>query len=147
MKNILVVSANTDHVISLTTLLQKKGYVVIPAGESHVALSFLRRSIPIDAVIVDRGMEGYWAVMAAARSRCPLSPPLIVMSERVAITDYLDALSAGAFDFFFWPIRASEFLRIIEVALRRDAGQALSGANGYTPVASGTHQDNLDSFL
>ena len=124
MKSILLATANIDRMISLSDFLQKRMYTVIPAGESDLARSFLRQGIPVDAVIADNGMKGFWGILGAARLLGPVPPPIIVMSERVSVTDYLDALNMGAFDFVFLPVPAPAFLRVVDAAMEHSSRSA-----------------------
>lgn len=145
MKNILIATAKTEHMITLSNLLRKRGYQVISCGDADFALSLLRQDMKVDAVLADYEMEGFLRLMRAVRSR-PGSPPVIVMSDRVAVSDYLAALSAGAFEFFFWPVRPAELLRIIEAAVRQNADSS-AGELQHEAVVTDRLQGAQDSFL
>lgn len=139
MKSILIATAKTDYLIMLTNLLQKRGYVVIPAVDADFALSFLRQGT-VDAVIADYEWADVPGFIREASSQTPVSPPVIVVSGRVVVNDYLTALSAGAFDFIFWPIRPSEFLRIVAAALRHHTNQINAGEHTSNVVMTDTFQ-------
>jgi len=117
MKSILLATPNTDRMIALTDILQKQGYVVIPASDADMARSFFHDDVRPEAVIIDNGMKGFWGVMGTARLQNSSPPSVIVMSERVSVTDYLEALNMGAFDFIFLPISSSELMRIVHAAV------------------------------
>ena len=124
MKSILLATANVDRIISLTDLFLNQGYVVIPACDADMALSFFRDNVRPDAVIIDNGMKGFWGILGAVRLVGPVPPPIIVMSERVSVTDYLDALNMGAFDFVFLPVSASAFVRVVDAAMEHSSRSA-----------------------
>lgn len=146
MKSILIATEKVDHLIILTGLLQKRGYVVIPAVTGDDALTFLRQGVQVDAVIADYEVRNFPGLLTAVRSHGPVPPPLILMHDRVAVSDYLTALNAGAFDFFFWPIRPSEFLRVVEVAVRQDTGESDAATRHQGLFAADTVRSAFDSF-
>ncbi len=142
MKSILLATADREHTVSLTGILEKRGDFVIPAGDADLAHAFLQSDLRIDAVIVDHDMEDSREIMDAVRSRA-LPPPVIVLSGRVVVAEYLAAVSAGVFDFFFWPVNPAEFLRVLETALRQTPQDLVStdarryGAMNFPWASSG----------
>ncbi len=136
MKSILLATANIDRMISLSDFLQKRMYTVIPAGESDLARSFLRQGVTVDAVIADNGMKGFWGILGAVRLLGPVPPPIIVMSERVSVTGYLDALNMGAFDLVFLPASAPAFLRVVDAAMEHSS-RAAALRNRFPAAAPG----------
>jgi DNA-binding response OmpR family regulator len=146
MKSIVIATAKTEYLITLTNLLQERGYVVIPAVTVDSALSFLRQGIKVDAVIADYEIRNCSELIRAARPHAPAPPPLILLHDRVAVSDYLTALNAGAFDFFFWPIRPSELLRIVEAAVGHTTAESGAGAQEHNSVRTGKVQRGLASF-
>ncbi len=147
MKSILIATADAEKMTSLTDLLQKRGYFVIPAGDEDLALSFLEYSMHIDAVVADYHLPDFPRLMRAARWRAPATPRVIAMSERVSVTDYLDAISYGAFEFFFWPIRSCEFLRIVQAAVPQDEDRLVASEHRYDGAAADRPRGGTDYFL
>jgi DNA-binding NtrC family response regulator len=147
MKSVLLATANIDHLISLAGILQESGYLVIPAGSADLARSFLQQGIQVDAVIADNGMKGFWGVMGTVRLQSPVPPPIIVISEQVAVTGYLEALSTGAFDFVFLPVRARELIRIVNAAVGEHATQSGAGGDRNQSVTRGTMPGAVDYFV
>lgn len=128
MKSILISTTKTEHLSTLSSLLQKRDYIVIPGIDADTALSFFHQGGKVDAVIADYEMAGFPDLLRTVKMQEPVPPPVIVMSDRVVVSDYLTALSSGAFDFFFWPVRPAEFLRSIDNAVMRSISPGLAGA-------------------
>jgi DNA-binding response OmpR family regulator len=147
MKSILIATADAEKMNSLTDLLQKRGYFVIPAGDEDLALSFLEYSMHIDAVVADYQLPDFSRLMRAARWRAPVSPRVIAMSGRISVNDYLDALSSGAFEFFFWPIRSCEFLKIVQAALPQEEDRLVVSEHRSHGAAAGRPRGGNDYFL
>ncbi len=147
MKSILIATADAEKMTSLTGLLQKKGYFVIPAGDLDLALAFLDSRIKIDLVVADFQLTDFPALMGAARHRAPVPSPVIALSERVSVTDYLDALSSGALEFFFWPIRSCDFLKIVQAAVPQDEDRLVASENRYHGAAADKPRGDTDYFL
>lgn len=133
MKSILIATSNPDYTAKLGNLLRQNGFQVITGATCGDILSLLRQGTKVDAAIVDYEMADFLVLMRALRSHSPVPPPAIVMNDRVAVSDYLTAVSAGAFDFFYWPIRPSEFLRIVGIALRQNIVPNGAEAHRYEP--------------
>jgi DNA-binding response OmpR family regulator len=137
MKSILIGTAKTDRLITLANLLQRKGYVVIPAADADGALLLLRQGVTVDAVIADYDISDLPELIRAVRSREPLSPPVIAISDRVAVSDYLAALSLGAFDLVFWPVRPAELVRIVHFAVTQNKGDCCEAGHQGTVLMTG----------
>jgi len=147
MKSILIATSDAEKMTSLTGLLQKKGYFVIPAGDQDLALAFLDSRVKIDLVIADYQLTDFPALMRAVRRHPPVPPRLIALSGRISVTDYLDAHSSGAFEFFFWPIRSCEFLKIVQAAIPQDTGRPVYAERQHQSDAAGRRRGSDDYFL
>lgn len=124
MNSILLVNKNTEDLVTLSSLLARKGYCVIVKSDGASALSVIREGVPIDVVVAD-----YWlpdmdgpTFFTSLKRTTAASPPVILVSDKVDISAYLRALSLGAFEFLFMPVHPAEFLRIVNVAIKRRAG-------------------------
>lgn len=143
MKSILVATADSGHMTSLTGFLQKNGFFVIPAGDAELALAFLRHRTRIDAIVVDYQIKNFSGLMRAVRDYHPAPPPVIAMSAPAAVADYLAALGSGVLEFLFRPICTAEFLRVLTAALesksRPPAGGRLSGTTVHEKLQAGVN--------
>lgn len=133
MKSIVIATANPDYTAKLGNLLRQNGFQVMTGATCGDILSLLLQGTKIDAAVVDYEIADFLVLMRALRSHTPVPPPAIVMNDRVAVSDYLTAVSAGAFDFFYWPVRPSEFLRIVGIALRQNIVPSRADAHRYEP--------------
>ena len=133
MKSIVIATANPDYTAKLGNLLRQNGFQVMTGATCGDILSLLLQGTKIDAAVVDYEIADFLVLMRALRSHTPVPPPAIVMNDRVAVSDYLTAVSAGAFDFFYWPVRPSEFLRVVGIALRQNIVPSNVGAHRDDP--------------
>ena len=117
MKNILVVNGYKSTLTILSSLLTKSGYNVIAEPDGSSALSILEAE-EIDVIISDYSlpdMEGQ-AFITLLKNALPVLPPVIFLSDRIDVEDYLAALGIGAFEFLLRPFNPHELMRIVNVA-------------------------------
>ncbi len=124
MNSILVVNANTDHLVALSSLLTNNGYCVIVKSDGASALATFGQGADIDLVISNyvlpdmNGLNFFGSLKATEGAH----PPLILLSDRVDVMTYLTALRHGVFEFLFSPVNYRELLRIVQVAIRQSKG-------------------------
>lgn len=123
MRSILVIHSNTDSLITVSSMLRGRGYCVIPKTDGGSALAVIHEGPDIDLIIADYKLTDMDALtfMSSLKRISPVRPPVIFLSDRVDIQDYLTAFSFGAFEFLFQPVDQTEFLRIVRVATEREA--------------------------
>src|SRR5688572_30752058 len=96
-------------------VLDRAGYQVIEAGDGASGLARFRASPP-DAVLLDLRMPGTDGldVLSELVAEAP-ETPVVVVSGAGTITDVVEALRRGAWDFVTKPIESPELLtRAIE---------------------------------
>jgi PAS domain S-box-containing protein len=101
-------------------LLQRRNYKTLTAKNGAMGLEVFYREKP-DLLIVDLRMEGIdgLEVLKEVKKNSPDSP-VIVMSGSGVITDAIEALRLGAWDYLFKPIREPSVLyHSVEKALER----------------------------
>ncbi|MCA9685120.1 MAG: sigma-54-dependent Fis family transcriptional regulator [Myxococcales bacterium] len=129
---VLVVDDDDGVRYTLTGVLEDKGLSVLEAGDGEQALALLERERDISLVISDLrmpkldGMGLLAALEQRAREGGPAMPKLVMItahgSERLAV----EAMKAGAFDYFRKPFEIDELSLVIDRAL---AGVALESEN------------------
>ncbi len=121
MNSILVVNANTNELVTLSSLLSTSGYSVIAKTDGASALSAISEGADIDLVISNftlpdmNGLNLFGAIKASGSAH----PPVILFSDRVDVMTYLTALRHGVFEFLFSPVNYRELLRIVKVATQQ----------------------------
>lgn len=129
-----------DHVRrAFRRVLDRAGYQVIEAGDGASGLAQFRASAP-DAVLLDLRMPGTDGldVLSELVAEAPETPVLVVSGEGT-ITDVVEALRRGAWDFVTKPIESPELLtRAIErgrekarlLRQNREYAESLHAING-----------------
>ncbi len=130
MKYILLVTDNAENTSILSSMLLNKGYRMIVKPDVASALALIREGVDLDAAIVEFGMTDAIDFLAELKHTTTDHLPVIFLSDRVDIQDYLNTLSLGAFDFLFSPIDPREFLRIINIAIERRVENCGSAGHG-----------------
>ncbi len=123
MSAVLMINRNTGDMAALVRLLGNRGYSVIQKTEGASALSLFREGAEIDAVIADYILPDMDALnfITTLKRMTADPPPVIFLSDRVDVDDYLKALSSGAFEFLFKPLYHPEVIRIVQVAIEQGA--------------------------
>lgn len=118
MGHILIVEddANTRKLIRVN--LQKRGYTVSEAEDSHQALARFQES-SVDLVLLDLVVPGLSGVDICAWLRARSNVPIIVLSARQEEDLKIAALDAGADDYVTKPFKPEELLARIRALLRR----------------------------
>jgi DNA-binding NtrC family response regulator len=103
-KTVLVVDDDPTQRRLIQAVLERDGFAVIHAESGDQALSQLMGGKTIDAVMLDMVMPGMTgiAVLEEMRSR-GLNPPVIVLTATGGIETVVQAMQAGAQDFFVKP--------------------------------------------
>ncbi|HLT30384.1 MAG TPA: adenylate/guanylate cyclase domain-containing protein [Myxococcaceae bacterium] len=112
-----------DSPIALAMLehgLVQNGYEVLPFGEPHQALLFLRDA-PVDVVLTDMEMPGMSGLELCRRLKEPPYPalPVIILTANEEDALRVDGLRAGAEDYVSKTSSMDELLARIDSVLRR----------------------------
>jgi DNA-binding NtrC family response regulator len=126
MNTILLVDDEPEILDSVSEVLRRCGYNVIPRSDGESALSYVNGDNPVDLVISDYLLPGMTGldILMAIRLRMP-DLPVIFFTGNGTIENYLKAIALGVFEFLNKPVRMKELCRIVEAALRNArAGEA-----------------------
>jgi DNA-binding NtrC family response regulator len=129
---ILVISGEEDHRAKLAALLSKSNVRPVCCATIADAKSLLAReqfsAVISEDFLVDGGFQAVLAAMANYASK----PPVVVVSRRDDWGSYMEAVSAGAFDFVAFPPNPGELERAVWAALSESkrSGRALVGSAG-----------------
>lgn len=118
MGHILLVEDDPNIRKLVRVNLQKRGYTVSEAEDSHQALDLFQET-SIDLVLLDLVLPGLSGVDICAWIRARSEVPIIVLSARLEEDLKIAALDAGADDYVTKPFSPKELLARIRAFLRR----------------------------
>ncbi len=128
MGHILLVEDDPNTRKLVRVNLQKRGYTVSEAGDSHRALA-LFQEVPVDLVLLDLVLPGLSGVDICAWIRARSDVPIIILSARLEEDLKVAALDAGADDYVTKPFSPEELLARIRAFLRRTYVSAIKDEN------------------
>lgn len=126
MNRVLVVDDEPTILLTLSTNLRARGYVVDTAPDGETAVSLAAEVHP-DVMIVDLGLPGIDGNEVIRRFRQWSSAPVIVLSVREREADKVHALDVGADDYVTKPFGMDELLARLRAVLRRRAQEEPDG--------------------
>jgi two-component system, OmpR family, KDP operon response regulator KdpE len=118
MGHILIVEDDPSIRKLIRVNLQKRGYTVSEAEDSHRALSLFQET-SVDLVLLDLLLPGLSGVDICAWIRARSDVPIIILSARLEEDLKVAALDAGADDYVTKPFSPDELLARIRAFLRR----------------------------
>ncbi len=132
-RTVLLLDGDMRNALSLAKALRRRGLRVLPAATIEHALTLLRATPEVAAVLMDRGVTGTngssaLGLLRDAPGRQRL--PVIVMADALSPMDRDDCLSAGADECLDKPLDPNQLCD----HLARRLGE---GASGPSPSASG----------
>jgi len=143
-ENILVVDDDPQIREVLQTRLESKGYQVSTAADGHEALAALKRGAAVDLIITDLKMPGMDGLELLRRlPDTPGSQPVIFLTAHGSVTEAVEAMKLGAYDFLEKPYSGADLLRMVKAALTaQQSPQAAApgeagGEDQLQPGASG----------
>lgn len=108
--------------------LQKRGYTVSEAEDSHQAIALFQET-SVDLVLLDLVIPGLSGVDVCAWIRARSDVPIIILSARQEEELKIAALDAGADDYVTKPFSPEELLARIRAFLRRTYVSAIKDEN------------------
>ncbi len=117
-KTVLVVDDDPTQRRLIQGLLEREEFAVAHAEDGGQAIDYLTSGQPVDVVILDLqmpGMDGH-ETLAEMRAR-GLPQPVIVLTAKGGVETVVQAMQAGAADFFIKPVSADRMVVSIRNAL------------------------------
>ena len=113
-ETVLVVGPQATHLNVLTRTLERKGCAVIRARGMEDWVLPLVRTVPIHLLFFDVEAEkGTYADLIEKLRREQRPTKIVVTSRLERMTDYLEAMQVGAYDFVSPPIEPGEVARLL----------------------------------
>ena len=119
---IILVDDNEDIVTIVKTILETRGYKVIPARSAQELFSRLEEKRP-NLILLDimmPQMDGLQALKRIKGDPNTSSIPVILLTARVQYQDVLAGYGQGADYYLTKPFTASQLLNGIDLLLKRD---------------------------
>ncbi len=126
---ILVVDDDTQITSFLKRYLEKQGYAVLCAGNSHEMQQTLDRN-DVDLCVLDIGLPGKNGLDITRDIRKDSNLPILVLSGSSDTLDRVVGLEFGADDYMVKPYEPRELLARVRAILRRSNAAEQSVANG-----------------
>ncbi|MCB1034101.1 MAG: sigma-54-dependent Fis family transcriptional regulator, partial [Acidobacteria bacterium] len=137
-QRILVVEDRDSLRKLLGRALSDEGYRAVEASDGEQAEALLHRE-PFDLVVTDLRLPGASGldVLAVSRRLQPRAP-VIVMTAYGTVSDAVEAMKLGAFDFLEKPVEVDDLLDLVEAAIGDPDGDEAFAAPG-APAIVGRH--------
>ncbi len=122
MPTILVVEDDADIAALIVRYLEKAGHTVERLASGAAVMPRLRRSPPVDLVVLDLmlpGLDGLLVCQAMRGDRATAAIPVIMLTARGDESDRISGLELGADDYVTKPFSPKELVARVAARLRR----------------------------
>ena len=113
---ILVVDDDVRNLFSITSLLEKRGAKVLPAGSAKEAFDLVERNKDVVLILMDMMMpeiDGYSATKTLREDPKYREVPIIALSAKAMAEDREKALEAGSDDFVPKPVEQDHLIGVL----------------------------------
>lgn len=129
---VLLVDDETDFTSALAKRLERRGFVISTAADASEAFASLEKS-PVDVVVLDvkmPGMDGL-QTLKAIKANFP-GVEVILLTGHAGMTDAIESMYSGAFDFLIKPAS----LELLVCKIQDAALSSKIGDQGFEMTAS-----------
>ena len=117
-EKVLVVDDDPQIREVLQTRLESKGYRVFTASEGQEALAALKHGESVELIITDLKMPVMDGLEFMRRlPDSPHRPPVILLTAHGSVTEAVEAMKLGAYDFLEKPYSGADLLQMVKEAL------------------------------
>jgi CheY-like chemotaxis protein len=121
-KRVLVVDDDVRNIFALSTVLERRGMVVMSAGTGREAITTLDGSDDVSIVLMDimmPEMDGYETIQAIREKSRFRRLPIIALTAKAMKGDREKCLDAGASDYLAKPVNTEQLLASLRMWLHR----------------------------
>ena len=121
-KKVLVVDDDVRNIFALSSVLERRGMVVLTAGTGTEAITTLDRTPDVSIVLMDimmPGMDGYQTMHAIRQKPVHRRLPIVALTAKAMKGDREKCLEAGASDYLAKPVNTEQLLSSLRLWLHR----------------------------
>jgi CheY-like chemotaxis protein/signal transduction histidine kinase/HAMP domain-containing protein len=121
-KKVLIVDDDVRNIFALSSVLERRGMVVMTAGTGHEAIETLEATPDVAIVLMDimmPGMDGYATTQAIRQNASFRRLPIIALTAKAMKGDREKCLEAGASEYLAKPVNTEQLLSALRMWLHR----------------------------
>jgi CheY-like chemotaxis protein/signal transduction histidine kinase/HAMP domain-containing protein len=121
-KKVLVVDDDVRNIFALSSVLERRGMVVLTAGTGREAISTLESTPDVAIVLMDimmPDMDGYATMQAIRQNQSFRRLPIIALTAKAMKGDREKCLEAGASEYLAKPVNTDQLLSALRMWLHR----------------------------
>jgi CheY-like chemotaxis protein len=121
-KKALVVDDDIRNIFALSSVLERRGMIVLTAGTGHEAIETLETTPDLAIVLMDimmPEMDGYETMQVIRRNPALQRLPIVALTAKAMKGDREKCLEAGASDYLAKPVNTEQLLSALRMWLHR----------------------------
>jgi CheY-like chemotaxis protein/HAMP domain-containing protein len=121
-KKVLVVDDDVRNIFALSSVLERRGMIVLTAGTGREAISLLESTRDVAIVLMDimmPEMDGYETMQVIRRNPSLRRLPIIALTAKAMKGDREKCLEAGASEYLAKPVNTEQLLSALRMWLHR----------------------------
>jgi CheY-like chemotaxis protein len=121
-KKVLVVDDDVRNIFALSSVLERRGMIVLTAGTGREAIEMLESTPDVAIVLMDimmPQMDGYETMQVIRQNALLRRLPIIALTAKAMKGDREKCLEAGASDYLAKPVNTEQLLSSLRVWLHR----------------------------
>jgi CheY-like chemotaxis protein len=121
-KKVLVVDDDVRNIFALSSVLERRGIVVLTAGTGREAIATLESTPEVAIVLMDimmPEMDGYETMQVIRQNTTLRRLPIVALTAKAMKGDREKCLEAGASDYLAKPVNTDQLLSVLRMWLHR----------------------------
>jgi CheY-like chemotaxis protein len=121
-KKVLVVDDDVRNIFALSSVLERRGMIVLSASTGREAISLLEKTPDVAIALMDimmPGMDGYETIHVIRQNLTFRRLPIIALTAKAMKGDREKCLDAGASEYLAKPVNTEQLLSALRMWLHR----------------------------
>jgi HAMP domain-containing protein/CheY-like chemotaxis protein/putative methionine-R-sulfoxide reductase with GAF domain len=121
-KKVLVVDDDVRNIFALSSILERRGMIVLTAGTGRQAIALLESTPDVSIVLMDimmPGLDGYETMQVIRQNQAFRKLPIIALTAKAMKGDREKCLEAGASEYLAKPVNTDQLLSALRMWLHR----------------------------
>jgi CheY-like chemotaxis protein len=121
-KKVLVVDDDVRNIFALSSVLERRGILVLTAGTGREAIATLESTPEVAIVLMDimmPEMDGYETMQVIRQNTTFRRLPIVALTAKAMKGDREKCLEAGASDYLAKPVNTEQLLSVLRMWLHR----------------------------